>query len=80
MARNPTAHDSHLLGLLLRVDLKEPDDLTPNQLFMLADRGWIMFGVAPEPTGGIALDAVLTRVGERELALHRKKLSRPPQA
>ncbi|WP_353269098.1 hypothetical protein [Gemmatimonas sp.] len=79
MARNPTIPDAHLLPLLLNVKADKPDELTPNQLFMLADRGWIMFGVAPESSGGIVLDAVMTRLGEREVELYSRKLLRPPQ-
>lgn len=79
MGRKRTPPDDRLLPLLLNVATGHPDQLTPNQLFTLVDRGWIMFGVSPEMRGGIMLSATVTRLGHREAALYAKRLAPPPQ-
>jgi hypothetical protein len=76
--RNPTTPDHFLLPHLLLVDAGDADQLSPNQLFTLVERGWIIFGVCGDPEGGIILSTTLTRLGEREAELYRKKIGLPP--
>lgn len=78
MARKHTPPDDRLLPLLLNVAAGHADRLTPNQLFMLVNRGWIMFSASPVLRDGILLNATVTRLGYRE-AECAKRLAPPPQ-
>lgn len=76
--RNPTIPDHYLLPLLDACDKDEPDKLTPSQLFALAARGWIFMAAEADKEGGASVYASLTRVGQREVELYRRKLGQPP--
>lgn len=77
--RNPTIPDAYLWPLLDACDKDEPDKLTPSQLFALAARGWIFMAAESDREGGASVYAALTRLGQREVELYRRRAEQPPQ-
>jgi hypothetical protein len=72
--------DDLVLPCLILCEERKPDECTPNQLFALCQRGWIILATEGDGRGGILLYASLTLLGQREAAMYRKTRGLPPRA